>query len=87
MSDINYDVAHKFNLKGLRLGDNFLGCIPCRKIYAVNAVGVPQCGNCIGVLKRYTVTYDDLVRLKIEGDFYNGNNDLYRATEICAPIA
>ncbi len=74
--DINHDVAHKFNLQGLSVGDHFLGCIPCQKIYAVNAVGVPQCGNCLGRLNRYTVTPQDfgMSRLKNEGDFDNEFN-------------
>lgn len=55
----SFNVAHNFDLTGLKVGDHFLGCIPCQKMYAVNAVGVPRCGNCLGPLNQYTVTEQD----------------------------
>lgn len=83
MDGINYNVAHKFNLAGLVAGDKFLGCIKCQKIFAVNAVGVCECSNCLGKLKQYTVTPTDFgyVQPKIEGDYCFGNNDFYHAKE------
>ena len=56
----NYDVAHKFYLTGLKAGDSFFGCIKCQKIYAVNAVCVQECGNCLGRLSQYFVTESDV---------------------------
>ena len=80
----NSNVAHKFNLKGLSAGDTFLGCLECRNIYAINAVGVLECGNCLGRLNKYTVTQTDVMyaRHKCEGDFVGGKNDLYHAEEV-----
>ena len=81
--DSNINVAHKFNLKGLVPKDTFLGCLECRKIYAVNAVGVLECGNCLGRLKKYTVTEFDMgmARVALEGDFAGGDNDYYFSSE------
>lgn len=72
----NHNIAHKFDLTGLKAGDSFFGCIKCQKIYAVNAVCVQECGNCLGRLAQYFVRRSDFgeCHMKNEGDFVNDLN-------------
>ena len=51
---------HNFKLIGMAAGDWFLGCRDCSIRLPANTLGVLQCRNCLGTLKEYHVTADDI---------------------------
>lgn len=54
------NVKHNFDLSGMKAGDWFLGCIPCNVQYPATGLAKPICKNCLGEMRVYTVTEDDL---------------------------
>lgn len=53
------NVPHKFDLKGLKIGDDFLGCPNCWFRYNAGAVALPACPECRTEMDIYTVTKED----------------------------
>jgi len=52
---------HKFNLSGMNVGDSFFGCLRCniqldKSIKAAKS----ECPNCLGSMRIFTVTPEDL---------------------------
>lgn len=56
------NVKHSFDLSGMELGDQFLGCIKCNIQYDKNAVAKPECFNCKGDMKIYYLTRSDFYK-------------------------
>lgn len=53
------NVPHRFDLKSLKIGDDFLGCPNCWFRYDPVIVGKPVCPECRKEMNIYTVTRDD----------------------------
>ncbi len=44
--DLDYNIKHNFNLKGLFIGDSFLGCNKCWFRYGPHTGAKLQCPKC-----------------------------------------
>lgn len=49
-----------FNLDGMEKGDFFYGCESCLEQYQKNAICVKQCRNCLGDVKEFRLTQEDV---------------------------
>ena len=58
--DIIKDIKHKFNLKGLKVGDTFLGCNNCWFQYPPHTGTKPICPKCNTQMNLFDVTEKDI---------------------------
>lgn len=56
-------MSHPFDLRGTRAGYTFLGCRACGFYWKEPVAAVPQCPDCSGPMRMFTVTAEDLYEL------------------------
>jgi hypothetical protein len=59
--DLDRNIKHKFNLKGLKIEDSFLGCNKCWFRHELHTGVKPICPECGNRMNLYYVTEKDMM--------------------------